>query len=76
MRTWYQIAAHFFAGVITAISAPFVPWLSVILFLSFIFYELDEDLHLKDGAFIDMREYAIGAFITALAITLAYLRTF
>ena len=56
--------AHFFSGVMTVLSVYIHPILAIITFLCFIIYELDEDWHISDGAFKDIRYYGIGLFLT------------
>jgi len=51
---------HILYGVLTV----FAPWY-IALIMGFIFalYELDEEMHIKDKAYQDIREYGIGLAI-------------
>ncbi|XOB63836.1 hypothetical protein ACMC56_16720 (plasmid) [Campylobacterota bacterium DY0563] len=70
MRRWYERLAHFLAGIITA-AASVQGWLlGLLLFSTFIIYELDEDLHLGDLAFVDIRDYALGLYTASLLLLL------
>jgi len=62
--------AHYVAGAITAIATTANPIAAIIGFLGFMIYELDEDWHLSDKAFRDIKEFMIG-FYVALALLLA-----
>ncbi len=54
---------HFVGGVLTALAAYFLsPALAAIMFACFIIYEIDEDWHIKDKAYRDIRVYAVGLF--------------
>lgn len=54
--------AHVLYGILTA----FAPWhLAFIMFLSFLAYELDEELNIGDKAYGDLLEYMIGLSIGA-----------
>lgn len=66
----YRNAAHYVAGVITALAVT-VSWVLVLAALAiFMAYELDEDWHLYDEAYHDILEFAIGFFaaVTGLII--------
>jgi len=39
------------------------PWLSVLFFCGFVVYELNEDRHLKDGAYLDIFGMLVGMVI-------------
>ena len=51
---------HVVFGVLTSIACLVHPTLSVIFFLTFILYELDEEWCIGDHAFEEMREYGVG----------------
>ena len=68
MRGWDII--HFIGGVITALAAIKAPVLGFIMAIVFLVYELNEDWHIRDEAFKDIRAYLVGLFITALAYIL------
>ena len=55
--------AHYIGGLLAALTGKFYPVLAVIATVLFIIYELDEDWHLNDKAFRDIREYLIGFFV-------------
>ncbi len=63
----YKIT-HFLAGFLTACVSQINAVLSVLMFLIFIIYELDEDWHLSDQAYIDIRDYAAGLYAAATII--------
>ncbi|RLE86796.1 MAG: hypothetical protein DRJ67_06325 [Thermoprotei archaeon] len=58
--------AHFIGGCITAIASVGHPLLSILLFLSFIIYEVNEDWSLSDGAYKDILVYTLGLYIAAI----------
>lgn len=59
----YRNAAHYLAGILTAISTT-VSWaLPLIGFAGFLAYELNEDWHLSDKAYHDILEYLMGFFV-------------
>jgi len=68
MRAWDII--HFIGGVITALAAIKAPVLGLVIAIVFLVYELNEDWHIRDEAFKDIRAYLVGLFITALAYIL------
>ena len=59
--------AHYLWGLLIAIEAHVSPTLAWIMFAGFIVYELDEDWHIRDGAYRDIREMLIGMGIGAVA---------
>ena len=67
-RSILTFLSHFFAGVITILSTLVNPTISVILFLTFIVYEVTEDWRLNDKSFRDIREFGYGAFLTAVIL--------
>ena len=62
--------AHFVGGLLVAIISPLIPVLSVISFLGFIIYELDEDWHISDQAYKDIKMFLFGMFTGMIAILL------
>jgi len=61
--------AHIVFGILTVLAAVYVhPVVSAIMFLTFIIYELDEEWHLEDESYEDIREYGIGLGIGTLII--------
>lgn len=58
--------AHVFGGLLTALVSIHNPVLAVLMALTFIIYELDEDWHISDEAFKDIKEFIYGLFIGAL----------
>ena len=57
---------HFLAGLITGLAALLgYGILAALLFLVFIIYELDQDWHIKDKAYKDIRAYAAGLYTVA-----------
>ena len=73
MRTIFSFFSHFFCGVITILSFLLNPVIPMILFFTFMIYEVDEDFHISDEAFIDIREFGYGAFLTAVILISYYL---
>ena len=65
MRAWDVV--HFIGGVITALAAIKAPVLGLVMALVFLVYELNEDWHIKDEAYKDIKAYLVGLFITAFA---------
>ncbi len=59
---------HFIAGFLTALTTYYNNMLSILLFIIFIIYELDEDWHLSDQAFKDILEYAVGLYAAAIIL--------
>jgi hypothetical protein len=61
---------HFFAGVLTSYTSFYNITLSILMFIVFIVYELDEDWHIRDQAYRDILFYGVGLYIYALMHTL------
>jgi len=59
---------HMVYGGLTGLASTIYPLLSIIMFLSFVIYELDEDFHLKDGAWKDFRDFMIGLTVALMVI--------
>jgi len=53
---------HYLAGIIVGYLSQVDPVLSVIGFATFVIYELDEDWHIKDGAWRDIKAFGLGVF--------------
>jgi len=63
--------AHIAFGILTVLAAVYVhPVVSVIMFLTFTIYELDEEWHLEDESYEDIREYGIGLGIGTLIVSI------
>ena len=59
----YRNAAHYLAGILTAMSAQ-VSWALVLGgLLIFMAYQLNEDWHLRDRAYHDILEFSIGYYL-------------
>lgn len=58
--------AHLLAGLLTAHTSFHNPLLSVLMFIVFLIYELDEDWHIKDRAYRDILQYAVGLYLYAI----------
>lgn len=52
--------AHFAYGLLTILAAQALPVLALVMFFTFLFYELDEELHLNDEAYEALYDYALG----------------
>ncbi len=64
--------AHYAWGLLTALVALVAPVLSALMFLGFIVYELDEEWHIRDKSYNDIREMLIGMGIgVVIAILIA-----
>ena len=64
--------AHVVLGVIVAYIAVLLsPALAWLITTVFIIYELDEDWHLSDKAFQDIREFLIGLSVAATILLLS-----
>ncbi len=42
--------------------------LSILLFITFLVYELDEDWHISDEAYRDILEYAVGLYAASILL--------
>ena len=51
---------HYLWGILISIVALVSPTLSVLMFTGFIIYELDEEWHIKDKSYADIREMLVG----------------
>lgn len=66
---WHS-AAHFAGGFLAALAARVEPVLAVVATALFVIYELDQDWHLHDKAYKDIREYMVGFFAALAAMLL------
>lgn len=64
----YRNFAHYLVGILTACSILVSGTLSLIGFLGFLAYELDEDWHLYDEAYHDIKEFLIGFFVAVAGL--------
>jgi hypothetical protein len=64
-KVLYSVA-HFFGGIVTGVVSRVNPILAILMFITFIIYELDEDWHLNDNAYKDIFEYMVGLYGSAL----------
>ncbi len=64
----YRIFAHYLVGILTAGSIIVSGVLSLIGFLGFLAYELNDDWHLKDEAYLDILEFLIGFFVAVAGL--------
>jgi len=55
--------AHILFGVLTALVSVISPVLSIINIAIFIIYEFDQEWHLKDVAYDELLEFAVGLAI-------------
>lgn len=68
--------AHIAFGILTVLAAVYVhPVVSAIMFLTFIMYEVDEEWHLEDESYEDIREYGIGLGIGTLIMVVVTIVT-
>jgi len=70
LKDFARIVMHFPVGALTAFAVEVSVVLSVLLFLCFIVYELNEDFHIKDGAYKDILGELSGLFAGALALVI------
>jgi len=62
---------HFLAGFVTTLTIIYLsPVVGTLMFIVFLIYELDEDWHISDKAFIDILFYAIGLYVAAVILML------
>jgi hypothetical protein len=54
---------HLVAGLLSALSVSVSPVLPLVSTLLFLTYEIDEDWHIKDRAYLDIFEYMLAFFI-------------
>ena len=57
---WVAKSAHFALGVLTAKLTTVNPLLAVIVFASFLAYELVEKWTIRDAGYPEIREYLLG----------------
>ena len=62
--------AHAVLGVLIIVLTKVDPLASILLFLTFLVYELDEDWHLHDQAYQDILELMIGMVISSIVYLL------
>jgi len=69
--------AHVVYGILTVFAAVYLhAVVAVIMFATFIIYQLDESWHLEDESYEDIREYGIGLGIgAALALIMRFIIT-
>jgi len=65
--------AHHIWGFMISIVSLVSPTLSAIMFIGFIIYELDEEWHIKDKSYKDIKEMLIGMGIGAVIAIIATL---
>ena len=64
---------HVVAGVLTSAAAFMNLPLAVMMFIAFIIYQLDEEYHLKDTAYVDIASYSAGMYIYFILKKLVFL---
>jgi len=62
-RTKWSFLSHFLFGILTAFANTPI---NLIMFLTFIVYELDEDWKISDGAYVDIEQYGLGLGVGVL----------
>ena len=70
-RNILTLTSHFLGGFLVSIfafSSKISLFLPIAIFILFIVYELDEDWHIKDNAYIDVRQFIFGLFAGGLVI--------
>ena len=63
--------AHYLGGFLSGLCCLFNPVLSVLATVVFIIYELDEDWHISDEAFRDIKEYLLGLFTAMIIVAVS-----
>ena len=61
---------HMLLGVLIIVLTKVNPLASILLFTSFIIYELDEDWHISDQAYNDILELMVGMVISSIVYLL------
>ena len=61
-------AAHIVAGVVSCLVTVKYPVIGVVSTILFLIYQLDEEWHLKDEAWRDILEYAVGYYLTGIMV--------
>jgi hypothetical protein len=75
LKQFFCKIAHFAAGFSTALVSTLNAVLSILLFITFLVYELDEDWHISDEAYRDILEYAVGLYTASILIFIVKLFT-
>jgi len=65
-----RVLMHIPVGLVTLVIGFFAWWVGAIFALGFVFYELNEDWHLSDGAWQDIKGFLWGLGIGGVAIFL------
>ena len=60
--------SHYLCGALTVLAVKIHAILSVILFVGFVIYEIDEEKMIKDYAFEELREYLVGFCIVLILL--------
>lgn len=68
-RLWLCRLAHVTWGILTSLMSFTNPVLSVIMFISFLVYELDEERTIRDPAYQEVFEFSLGLFVVAVFYT-------
>lgn len=55
-----RILAHFPLGILTCLLGYTYWWLALVFSCGFVIYEVDEDWHIRDGAFTDIKGWLWG----------------
>ena len=64
---WYTVG-HAGAGARTIFGSLISPCVTIVAFLGFMIYELNEDWHLSDQAYKDILDYCVGLYLTILVM--------
>lgn len=60
---WRRVLLHIPVGIATALLVLVDSVLPLIATIGFVVYEVNEDMHLKDGAYQDLAGWLVGVFI-------------
>ena len=63
-----RLLLHLPVGLVTALACWKLPVVGIALLVAFIYYETNEDRHIKDQAWIDVAGFIWGLAIAAIAI--------
>jgi len=64
----FRAAIHVPAGVITALACQLGWVFGIVCFTGFSLYEINEDKHLHDKAFLDIFGYLVGLYVAVLVL--------
>ena len=69
----FRCLLHIPVGLVTVVAAIVRPVLAICLLVGFLAYELNEDFHIKDNAWVDIAGYLWGLAIGSMILFLILL---